>query len=116
MHVVIAFTPDYGATDDLELGDAFWLVDSPANRAAAEVQRRERGTDPNSAIFRSTGAPVTPDDVLAMLGNVDLHHPDWTSITVVGVPPTSDLLGHLHSQRLATEAKAPGFVLRRNID
>ncbi|WP_421740027.1 hypothetical protein [Caulobacter sp.] len=47
------------------MGDAFWLVASPENRALAEEKWRAKATDPNSALFKSGMDEIGSSDVLA---------------------------------------------------
>ena len=112
MHVVVAFAPNYGSADDPELGDAFWLVESPANRAVAELRWRAHATDPNSAIFNSGGEPP---DIEGMFETVNLHHPDWSRIDFVGAPLTGPLESLFQSEGYKISELGLGFTISRKV-
>ncbi len=74
-------------TDDAasDLGDAFWLVDSPSNRKLAEDAYAAKHYAPNSAIFNQPIDGIDISDVVELVEDIDLHHPTWREITIVGV-------------------------------
>lgn len=111
MHVVVAFSPEYGSADSAELGDAFWLVESPANRAIAEQKWQAKSTDPNSAIFKSGGAP----DIEGMFETVDLHHPSWSRVDFIGASLTSGLADVFRSEGFQIAELPSGFALTRKV-
>lgn len=100
MKVMLVFDESYGDRAQREFGDAFWLIDSPANRAIAEQAWKAASTDPNSAVFKAT-LPPTAQDVLSKLEDIDLHQPDWSEIIVVGAEPNTELTSGLEAEGLA---------------
>jgi len=88
---MLVLDPHYGAQARPDLGDAFWLIASASNRALAARARAANGTDPNSAVFESKEARSNAEDVMGLAENIDLHHPEWTEIEVVGVGLTPDV-------------------------
>jgi hypothetical protein len=115
MHVVVAFSPDYGSEETPVVGDAFWLVESPANRALAEAIWRAKATDPNSALFKSSMDEIGSSDILAMLETVDLHHPDWSKIDWIGVKLSEELDRTFREEGFVTAKVGAGFSITRNI-
>ncbi|MBU4434428.1 MAG: hypothetical protein KKC14_08455 [Alphaproteobacteria bacterium] len=115
MHVVVAFSTDYGSEDSPVVGDAFWLVESPANRALAEAIWRAKATDPNSALFKSDMDEIDSSDVLAMFETVDLHHPEWSRIDWIGVKLSEDLDRTFREEGFVIAEVGPGFSLVRNL-
>lgn len=89
MKIVLVFDVAYGADPQADIGDAFWLVESPSNRALAMKAWQSGATDSNSAVFDPPAATPTVRDVLERVRDVELHHPDWTDIVLVGVEPTA---------------------------
>lgn len=110
----MAFDPEYGAQEGPDLGDAFWLVASPANSALAQRAWRAGTTDPNSAIFRAGDLPPADEQITDRLDDVALHHPDWKEIEVIGAPLTRALGDRLITSGLEASATALGFKLRRS--
>ncbi|ALL15054.1 hypothetical protein [Caulobacter henricii] len=96
------------------MGDAFWLVESPANRGLAEAAWRAKATDPNSALFKSGVGDIDNSDVLAMFETVELHHPDWSRIDWVGVKLSKDLNQAFREDGFVTAEIGHGFSITRN--
>jgi hypothetical protein len=113
MKVTIVFDPDYGMRADVDVGDAFWLVESSQNRALATRLQAAGAADPNSAVFRAQGGPPQDDDVLDRLDDVDVHHPNWTTVRFVGVRPRSELRSERVSRGLSVWAEHDAFVVER---
>ena len=113
MRVIVAFDRDFGAREQPDLGDAFWLIESPDNRALAQRCWAAGTTDPNSAVFQSHEVSPQDDDALERFEDVDLHHPNWTAITFVGIPLTKELRGHFEGCGLTAKPDPEGFVLER---
>jgi hypothetical protein len=113
MKVTIVFDPDYGMRADVDVGDAFWLVESPQNRALAARLQASGAADPNSAVFREQDGPPQDDDVLDRLDDVDVHHPNWTTARFVGVRLSSELRCELLSRGLSVSAERDAFVVER---
>ncbi|KQS55149.1 hypothetical protein ASG17_03375 [Brevundimonas sp. Leaf363] len=111
MHVVVAFSPNYGTADAPELGNAFWLVESPANRAIAEQKWKAKSTDPNSAILKSGDAP----DVEGMFATVDLHHPNWSRVDFIGASLTNGLEYLFRDAGFQIAELPSGFALTRQV-
>lgn len=112
MRVMVVFDPDYGRRKNPDLGDAFWLVESPCNRALATKVWAAGTTDANSAVVRG-GAQVSDDDVLGIIEDVDLHHAAWTEMNVRGVALTVELKDLLRRRGLAASAADGAWVVTR---
>lgn len=114
MRVLIIFDSRYGAQPDADLADAVWLVESPENRSLAT--RLWSGGNSGSAItiFRSSSDELGAHEVLKKLDDVDLHHPDWTEIGVIGFELSPALARELHALGLSSMAIRSDFVVRRN--
>jgi hypothetical protein len=106
----VALSPDYGLSSAADLGDAFWLVESPANRAIAEIKWRAKATDRNSAVFKSGGDPA---DVESLFETVDLHHPNWSQIDFFGALLTDRSERYFQNEGLQVSRSDSGFVLTR---
>ena len=115
MHVVVAFSPDYGSAEAPELGDAFWLAESPVNRAIADLKIRSQATDPNSAIFKWSGGEVKPAAIEGMYDTVALHHPTWSQISFVDVALTEELERFFRSEALQVSKNGAGFTVSRKV-
>lgn len=89
MRVTIAFDEQFGEDGDIPASEAFWLIDSPANRALAERLGAAGDRDPNSAVFKTTSDEDPTQALLALLDTVELHHPDMSEAIVLGYSPTS---------------------------
>lgn len=111
MHVVVAFSPNYGSTNDPELGDAFWLVESPANRAVAQQRWQAQSTDPNSALFQ--GASTA--DVEGMMETVEVHHPNWSRIDFIDAALTDGLKRAFLSEGFQISDLPSGFTVIRKV-
>lgn len=90
MKVMLVFDPKYGAREESDLGDAFWLIESPDNRALATKAWTTNASDPNSAVFKPEEGLSLSDQALAKFADIDLHHPGWTEVAFVAVPLTAD--------------------------
>jgi hypothetical protein len=113
MKVVVVFDLAFGERDDADLGDAFWLIDSPCNRALATRMWEARVTNSNSAVFEPM-PHLTPDDaVLGRFEDADLHHPGWTEMAFLGMPLNPTLRRKLAEQGCEVAPTLTGFTLRR---
>ena len=112
MRIILAFN-DLAGDEASDLGDAFWLADSVSNRRLAEVARRSNRSDPNSAVFMPPSGDVQPRDVLALLDDIDLHHPDWREIKLSGVEWTPQLQAALRRRKLAVDRIASKVTVTR---
>lgn len=112
MKVMLVFDEAYGDRAERELGDAFWLINSPANRSIAEEAWKAASTDPNSAVFKGQ-SPVTAEDVLCKVREIDLHHPRWSTIVVIGAEPTEEMTLALEAEGLDITQGAEAFTIRR---
>lgn len=109
MKVILVFDEAYGDRAQRALGDAFWMIDSPANRAVAEQAWKAASTDPNSAVFKAH----LPQDVLGKLQDIDLHQPSWSEIIVVGAEPNNELTSRLEAEGFAMTRGPETFSIRR---
>jgi hypothetical protein len=114
MKVMLIFDEAYGGRAERVLGNAFWLIDSPANRPVAEQAWKAASTDPNSALFKGH-PPATVQDVLGKVQDIDLHHPEWSEIVVVGAEPTAELTSELEADSLVITHGPEGFLIRRGV-
>lgn len=107
MRVIVSFDPDYGDKAPADLGDAFWLIESLANRRLAQSAWASGQSDPNSAVFKASYGPGDADSAMDIFECIDLHHPDWTEIDFDAVTEVVEL-----SRRLAER----GFSVRPSGD
>ncbi len=112
MKVMLVFDEAYGDRVERELGDAFWFIDTPANRAVAEQAWKAASTDPNSALFKGH-PPTTAQDVLGKVQDIDLHHSEWSEIIVVGAELTTELTSGFETEGLAIMRVPGGILIRR---
>jgi hypothetical protein len=112
MRVILAFD-DINGNEASDLGDAFWLADSASNRRLAETAWRSNRYDANSAVFDPPSNTVQPADVLGRLDDVNLHHPNWQEIRLLGVAWTPELQAALDDQKLVVERGPSRITLRR---
>jgi len=84
---------DYGSRLESLVTDAVWIIDTPANRMAAEAQRQEK-EEADVTTFKST-ADTSADIALGILNTVDLHHGEYSggysSLEVIGTQLTEEL-------------------------
>lgn len=83
--VAIVFDPDFGSElASLANRMAVWVIDSAANRPVAEKLWSDHPPDSRLTIFTEPPDQSPEDLLIDTLADVDLHHPDWTTITVIG--------------------------------
>jgi hypothetical protein len=100
--VAIVVDPDFGDRLFALAGRMHvWVCDTPGNRAAAALIW---GDDPNYDLesgvttFKFAPNASRPEVAAAVLGDVDLHHgefshdPPWSVIEVIGCSPTESLV------------------------
>lgn len=114
MKVMLVFDEAYGDHVTHDLGDAFWLIDSPANRPIAAQAWETGSTDPNSAVFKGHSS-ATAQDVVEKVQDIDLHHPGWAEIIVVGIEPTTELVSLLNADGLSIMRGPEAFSIRRGV-
>lgn len=112
MRIVVAFYDLPAAARPIP-GDAFWLSDTPANRALAEEAWATGNTDPNSALFDWGSDRVEDDDVLERFADVDLHHPGWTEIRLRALFLSTDLKARFRKRGVTVERSSDGFRVSR---
>ena len=112
MRIVVAFH-DLQACEASDLGDAFWLADTPINRACAEEAWATDRVHRNSAIFHWTSGAVEVDDILERLDDVDLHHPNWCEIWFLAIPLTNELQARIQCRGVLVERSPNGFSVKR---
>lgn len=111
MRIVVAFH-DLQATEALDLGEAFWLADTPVNRAHAEEAWAANSTHPNSAVFDWSCDIVDDEDILECFDDVCLHHPDWSEIRFLAAPLTPGLQLLFHDRGITAERLTNGFSIK----
>ena len=88
MKAVLVFDTSHGAGPQANLGEAFWLVESPSNRALALSAWQSGPTGANSAVFDPPLDALAWEDVVGRMQDIELHHPEWSVIEMIGVGPT----------------------------
>ena len=114
MKVMLVFDRAYGQREERELGDAFWLIESPSNYALAERAWKTSSTDANSAVFKATW-PVSTEAVCGKVGDIDLHHPEWSEIVVVGFGQIDSLKVELDLEGFAVMSVSGGLSITRKV-
>src|ERR1700761_4943191 len=111
MRVSIVLDQNFVDQTPSRLGDAFWLIESPANRALARKLWDSGRFDPNSAVFH--GEP-SEEAAVGMYAVVDLHHPDWQQLEFFGVEMGDIVLAGLRdAEALELSLTVDGFVAVR---
>ena len=122
--VAIVVSPDFGeALRPLALRCHVWLAATPANRATADAYRRDNpahSLEHGVTTFAVSSNDTPEDQVLGVLGDVDLHHgeyshtPPWGAVEVCGVPPTPALRAALAQFGVVAFQETPsGFRCNR---
>lgn len=112
MRVVVAFH-DLQALEALDLGDAFWLADTPINRTFAEKAWATNSVHPNSAVFDWDSGSVEDDDILERIGDINMHQPHWSEIQFLSVDLTSDLRAQIEEIGVTAQRQTNGFHIKR---
>jgi len=105
MRVSIIFDPSFQGT----AGGAVWIVESATNRQWFE---RKQDLDQQSAVFTPEGGTVGPSAIVRSIWNAQEHYPEWSEITVSGVPLTTDMSAELEGEGVVRETES-GFSLAR---
>lgn len=86
--VAIVFDPDYG-NELVALANqmAVWVIDSAANRPVADKLWSDHPPDGRLTTFTESSVQSPENVTMRLLVDVDLHHPDWTTIDVIGCAP-----------------------------
>lgn len=103
MRVTIVIDERFGEHGDIPPGEAFWLIESPANRTLAERLWAEGGRDPNSAVFKWTPQDDATETLLGILNSVKLHHPEMSEAVVIGYAPTPAFEAYLSPLKMMFE-------------
>jgi hypothetical protein len=101
------------ASDLMPLGP-IWMKGSGANRAAAQTLWKLPNLPPDHVtVFNDTDE--TPEDAfISMLDTIDMHHPGWSSMEILGATLTPDLRAALESYGEGVfEQRANGFAYIR---
>jgi hypothetical protein len=61
----------------------------------------------------AVNSPASAQEVVAKIQDIDLHHPDWSEIVLVGVEPTTQLTSELEAERLAIIPTSGVLSIRR---
>jgi hypothetical protein len=96
--VAIVLDPDYGnKLASLAAGAHVWIVDTPANRAAASeywAQNARHKVESGVTTFKFSENASRLETCLDILATVDLHHgeyssnPPYSELEVIGLPLT----------------------------
>lgn len=113
MRVLLVFESHYGGRENPDLGDAAWLVESPENRRLATRFWSGEAAGSEVTLFNATAGELRDWDAIARLEDIDLHHPAWTEIHVVGVHLALALEHQLCALGIKVAAGEAGFVARR---
>ena len=85
---------DYGGRLTSLVADSVWIIDSPANRMAAETYWQQKG-EALVTTFKSLERDSAPAACLKILGMVDLHHGEYSGgysvLEVVGASLDEEL-------------------------
>ena len=109
---MLVYDAAYGDRARPDLGDAFWLIESPANRRIARQAWDTGSTHPNSSVFKGPSSP-SAQDLFDEVEDIDLHHPGWTEIVVIGLEPTAELTSLLEAEGRSITRTPEGFSVRR---
>lgn len=116
MRITVVLDKAFGAAEQPNVGDAFWLIGSSANQALADRLRNEGWVEPNSAIFDGDRYESRAAAAVATFYNVLDHHPSWTEIEFIGVPLSPDLAAELNDPDVGPLlSTADGFVVSRKL-
>ena len=95
-----------------------WIIDTPTNRAAAEVVWRDGGgassIERGATTFKADQREPADEIVASMLGTIDLHHgehshtPPWSVVEVFGANPTPLLVAALSDYGFSHVVSTPG--------
>ena len=90
--VSLVVDKDYGHRLQSLINGPVWIIDSPANRIAAEACRQKEG---DVTTFKSLDGDSADAACLKILGTVDLHHGEhsggYSAVEVVGTPLSKKL-------------------------
>jgi hypothetical protein len=108
--VFVVVDGEFGSRlSELVQGGPVWIIDSPANRTAAQkiwTEHPEYSELDGVTVFRPVEGYSREDALIYELGTIDLHHgahaanPPYTVIEVLGTPV---------SERIKTELSQFGF-------
>jgi hypothetical protein len=92
-----------------------WLIESPANRRAAEQLWRRDGVPPGWVTVFTPEGDTAEEIVTNLLATVAEHHPLWRRLEVIGAGFTETIGRQLrHFGRGKAEATRQGFVWSRD--
>ena len=112
MKVTVVLDKEFGAGKAPRVEDAFWLIESPANKAFADQLRQAPNCDPNSALFSVGDTVSVSDAAVSTFFNVIEHHPDWSEIEFVGISPDKALKTALTREGASFSETAKGFIVK----
>jgi hypothetical protein len=122
--VALVLEPDYGGKlASLAAISHVWVVDTPANRAAASAYRAlnpKHKLEAGVTTFKASENASRLETCLGILVTVDLHHgeysstPPYSELEVIGVPLTNEVKSAIRDLGFGGfEATAEGFRARR---
>ena len=114
--ITIVVDEEFGARLDrqADLGPV-WVVKSIANQTAAELFWNTTPDAPDQVTVFNAEGDAPEEEVRSILDTVDLHHPGWTAIEIVGAQPIATLVAVMREYSDgAVEATPDGFVFSRN--
>ncbi|HEX6160396.1 MAG TPA: hypothetical protein VF111_09550 [Thermoanaerobaculia bacterium] len=116
MRLAVVLDPDFGdRLEKLAFQRPVWIVESSANRTAAEATSLRSSEWPQISVTLFRPLPATPsrEDWDAFLAQLALHHP-VTSVDFIGTPLTLPLRAALGEAGLGEiSEQADGFRARR---
>lgn len=115
MRLAIVLDPEYGdRLEKLAFQRPVWIVESSANRTAAEAAWLRASEWPQISVTLFRPLPATPSkaDWSAFLAQLDLHHP-VSSLDFIGTPLTLPLRAALLEARFDIQEQADGVRARR---
>ncbi|MEZ5823272.1 MAG: hypothetical protein R3C97_00530 [Geminicoccaceae bacterium] len=112
MRITVSFE-SLSEADALDPGDAFWLADTPENKAIAKRIWMSGETDPGSALFKRVPTASAGEELLEILADIDLHHSDWSEIRFLGKMFARDHVDVLRRCGFRAELKDRELVVLR---
>jgi hypothetical protein len=107
-NVAIVFIPDYSADlHKLAFRTPVWLIDTPANRTAAEIEWHNALEWPHISVTLFRAA----DDLKTLLEQLELEARGVESLEVIGIEPQPAVLAGAGFTRV--DETANGFRARR---
>jgi hypothetical protein len=117
--VAIILDPAFGdRVEQVLAGQPVWICHSALNRLATEAIWAAKPLPSDELTIFNTSPSDTPEsNFISILGTIDEHHPNWTTLEVIGVQLTEEVklaLTDVVDGRFSTIAN--GFLFKRFSD